>query len=178
MVLGFGLVGAAIGGWATAGTVLAAYGASIGWTLGTMFGQSLKGPQELPGVFGTRLSDLKVQTSTYGNAIPRAYGTIRVAGNVIYSADLVEHAATTVVSSGGKGGGGTEQAQTTYSYTVDFAVAILDGEIIGIRKVWANGTLLYTVANDASPGQVLASSQAMTIYTGSESQTADSTMVA
>jgi hypothetical protein len=36
-----------------------------------------------PETEGPRLSDLSVQTSTYGADIPRLYGTISVMGNVI-----------------------------------------------------------------------------------------------
>lgn len=182
--LAFSLAGAAIG---------SAFGyTSIGWTIGGMLGNALMGGPDdvtLPAQFGPRLSDLKVQTSTYGNVIPRGYGTVRIAGNIIWAAPLTEHATTVTVSSGGGGkggggGGGATQSQTTYSYTADCAIAICDtlhlpdGEIIGIRKVWANGHLIYDVGDDSNLFSVIASTSAMTIYTGSSTQTADPTIAA
>ena len=53
---------------------------------------------------GARLEDLAVQTSTYGRAIAQLFGTVRLAGNVIWSQPIRETANTTTVrSSGGKG---------------------------------------------------------------------------
>ena len=42
---------------------------------------------------GPRLGDLAVQTSSYGSAIPRIYGRMRVAGTVIWATDLKEEEA-------------------------------------------------------------------------------------
>ena len=56
---------------------------------------------------GSRLTDLMVQFSTYGKAIPIIYGNSRIAGNVIWSRPIQEHVTTSTQSSGGgKGGGG------------------------------------------------------------------------
>ena len=49
-----------------------------------------------------RIEDLSVQTSSEGNAIPKVYGRMRIAGTVIWATDFVEHSETT---SSGKGGG-------------------------------------------------------------------------
>ena len=53
---------------------------------------------------GPRLGDLSVQTSSYGTQIPRIYGTMRVAGSVIWATDLIEStqtsAANTAVNTG------------------------------------------------------------------------------
>lgn len=151
-------------------------GAKWGWQLGGILGAAVQPPEELPPTFGPRLGDLKVQTSTYGTVIPRVYGTARIAGNVIWSTSIEETPNTTTVSSGGKGGGGSEQQQTTYSYSASFAVALCEGQIDAIRKIWANGKLVYSVSGSASANTLLGSLTNMTVYTGSESQTADSLM--
>ena len=65
---------------------------------------------------GPRLGDLAVQTSSYGTPIPKIFGTMRVAGTVIWATDLAEHRST----SGGKG----RPKATTYSYSASFAVAL------------------------------------------------------
>jgi hypothetical protein len=88
-------------------------------------------------VEGTRLQDLKVQTSTYGVAIPHVYaGMARVAGNIVWGTKFVEHKKTS--KQGGKGGGGGAEV-TEYSYSVSFAVGLSKGPIAGIRRVWADG---------------------------------------
>ena len=159
---------------------LANNAASIGYVSFSFAGSQLFSQStDLPPAFGPRLGDLKIQTSTYGSAIPRAYGTVRLAGNVIWGPPIVETATTTSTTSGGKGGGGgATQTQTTYSYSADFAVAICEGPIIGISRIWANGKLIHNLSATASIGSVLASDRDFTVYTGSETQTADPTMEA
>src|SRR3990167_6049126 len=159
---------------------LANNAASIGYVSFSFAGSQLFSQStDLPPAFGPRLGDLKIQTSTYGSAIPRAYGTVRLAGNVIWGPPIVETATTTSTTSGGKGGGGgATQTQTTYSYSADFAVAICEGPIIGISRIWANGKLIHNLSATASIGSVLASDRDFSVYTGSETQTADPTMEA
>ncbi|WP_313539584.1 hypothetical protein [Sphingomonas sp.] len=75
------------------------FGASLSGLIGGAIDRQLlfkQGPRE-----GPRLADLRVQTSSYGTAIPQLFGTIRVAGSVIWATDLIEHRAT---EGGGKGG--------------------------------------------------------------------------
>ena len=123
---------------------------------------------------GPRLDDLKVQTSTWGKMIPIIYGSMRVAGNVIWSSDLHE---TKHTESGGKGGPQTEA--TTYTYSVNVAVSICMGPVFGIRKIWANGKVIYTAESSASATAILASrSNHLRIYTGTESQLPDPTIEA
>jgi len=96
-----------------------------------------------PSTTGTRLDDLEVQASTYGTPINTVYGTARVAGNIIWGTNFVEHKK----KSGGKGGGGT----TTYSYTVSCAIGICKGPMLGISRVWADGTEITAKFKDALP---------------------------
>lgn len=187
--LAFGAAGAALGSWmAPAGW--SSLGASIGWSVGVFAGGRLFGPNfEAPPIQGPRLADLKVQVSLYGGMVPRVYGSMRIAGNVVWSSDIVETATTAVVSTGGggggKGGGGgggaTTQTQTTYSYSVNLVIAVCEGSITGIRKIWADGKLIYNLAADASVDTMVASNQQVPhirIYTGTETQTADALMEA
>lgn len=85
---------------------------------------------------GPRLSDLRIQVSTYGNPIPIVYGSgVRIAGNVIWSTGLIE----TAGEDGGKGG----PSVTSYSYRTSVAIALCEGIAIGVKKIWANGKLIY-----------------------------------
>lgn len=148
--------------------VLAVGGAFIGGTKGFMIGWaigSLLFPQKQPGQSVGKLNDLDVTGSGYGVMIPIVYGSCRVGGNVIWAQDLVEHSATH--SEGGKGGGGV--SVTEYSYTCSFAVAICEGPIENIKRIWAEDILLYDQGSWAS-GVVAEDAR---IYLGDETQVAD-----
>ena len=82
-VLALGLAGAGL-------TSAIGIGASIGWMGGVVLGNLLFGSNKGSNVEGSRLSDLSVQTSTYGGTIKLVYGTMRVSGNVIWSTPLKE----------------------------------------------------------------------------------------
>lgn len=133
----------------------------IGFIAGSLIGNLLfPGKQE-----GPRLSNLKLQGSSYGQMIPIAYGTMRLAGQVVWQTDLIEHKHT----SGGKGG----PEVTTYSYTVSFAVKICKGPIAGINKIWANGEIIYDTTGSTSVDN---SAVPIAIYLGVETALPDPRM--
>lgn len=166
-----GAVGAAIGN-TIGGTFLGMSAASIGWSVGSTLG-SLLFQEKPPTQYGPRLSDLKVQTSTYGNDIPRVYGTMRLAGNMIWSKPILE--TKHKQKSGGKGG--QKATVVTYTYYQTFAVALCAGPIVGVRKIWANGELIYNIGDTAGVYTIISSNlqaKGYTFYTGTETQEANS----
>ncbi|ONF94951.1 GTA baseplate fiber-binding domain-containing protein [Sphingomonas jeddahensis] len=124
-------------------TVGGLVGGPIGAALGGLAGQAVdrnvlfkpKGRQ------GPRLTELAVQTSRYGQPIPRLFGRMRVAGQVIWATDLVEHR-------GRQGGGKGQPNITTYAYSASFAVALSARVIRGVGRIWADGNLLRGAAGD------------------------------
>lgn len=142
-------------------------GAQIGFMGGSMLGSSLT---KMPDIQIGRLSDLDVQDSKYGTPIPIYYGTDRGAGQVIWSTKKIptEHEE----SSGGLGKGGPSQSVTNYTYHINCAIGVCGHEIAGIRRIWANGNLIYdqSTTNTGHTGQ----NTNIRIYTGSETQVADS----
>ncbi|WP_372623821.1 phage tail protein [Falsiroseomonas sp.] len=165
------VVGSIVGG-AIGGPFGAAIGRGLGALAGSAIDNALFGSGGGQRIEGPRLADLTVTTSTYGAAIPLAYGQrIRMGGNIIWAMPLIETA--TSKRSGGKGGG-RRQTSTTYSYSANFAVAFCEGPVAGIRRIWADGKLFYDAT--ASPPQTLASD--IRIYTGTESQAADALIAA
>lgn len=120
-------------------TVGTALGGPIGGAIGALIGQSIDQRLLAPVRRGPRVGDLSVQTSSYGTQIPRIYGTMRVAGSVVWSTDLIEHENT----DGAKG-----QPDVTYSYTVSFAVALSSRPAKSIKRIWADGKLLRGEAGD------------------------------
>jgi hypothetical protein len=148
-------------------------GAMIGRAVGQMVGGAID--NKMAGAHkryseGARLEDLAVQTSTYGRVIPSVYGKARIGGNVIWARPIKElqTTSTTTIRSGGKGGGGggggggtQKTSQTTYSYYSTCAIAICEGVITSVDRVWADAKLL-------SIGQYT-----MRIYYGTETQLPD-----
>ncbi len=119
-----------------------AVGGPIGGAIGALIGQSADALLFAPKARqGPRLGDLSVQTSSYGTAIPKLFGTMRVAGTVIWSTDLIERRAT---SGGGKGRG----RSVDYSYAASFAVALSGRQALAVRRIWADGKLLRGAAGD------------------------------
>lgn len=81
-----------------------------------------------------RVSDIQIQTSSYGRPVPVVYGANRVAANLIWYDDFTatEHSEST----GGKGGA---PEQVSYAYTASVILAICEGPILSIGKVWKDG---------------------------------------
>lgn len=103
------IIGGVVG--AAAGFFLPGVGFAIGAQVGLMIGGYLDPPKG-PTVTGPRLSDLTVQTSTYGAVIPRLYGTIAVTGNIFWLEGNKLKETVHKTKSGGKGGGSKTTTQT------------------------------------------------------------------
>lgn len=131
-------------------------GAAIGGFIGSRIDNSLLAPTRS----GPRLSDLSVQTSTYGSALPKLFGTLRVAGTVIWATDLQED-----VHHSGSAKNGTKT--TSYSYSANFAVALSARAIAGVGRIWADGNLLRGSAGDWK------SETGFRLYPGDEDQPID-----
>ena len=152
-----GAVGGALGG---------PFGAAIGQALGAAAGayidsaivNALTPPVQAQ---GPRLKELQVQASTEGAPIPRIYGRVRLAGQIIWATRLEEEVRTQT-SGGGKGGGPKVQT-TTYAYYANLAIALCEGPIARIERIWADG----------KPLDVEADGITMRFYPGSETQAPD-----
>jgi hypothetical protein len=124
--------GAALG--ALFGPVGAVIGRAAGALAGYAIDQSLFGEHRT--VDGARLSDLDMQTSQEGSAIPRVYGRARITGEMIWATRLEE-----VVSEQDAGGKGAPSGTTVrnYTYYANFAIGLCEGPIAAIGRVWADG---------------------------------------
>uniref|UniRef100_UPI0035AE3DE0 baseplate megatron protein TIM-barrel domain-containing protein n=1 Tax=Tabrizicola sp. TaxID=2005166 RepID=UPI0035AE3DE0 len=137
-----GAVGSAIGG-AFGGAILGFSGAAIGGFIGSTIGSvvdswivsSLAPAQKIE---GQRLDSLRITSATEGAIIPRLYGRMRIGGNIIWATDFREETKTST-QGGGKGGGGGKVQTTEYMYYASFAVALCEGPITGIGRIWADG---------------------------------------
>lgn len=169
-----GIVGA-VSGFLLGGPLGSLYGAQIGMTLG-----GLIDPPQGPTTDGPRLSDLSVQSSTYGAVIPRVYGTVTVSGNVFWlENNKLKETITKKKVSGGKGGGGRATTRV-YSYFGTFAAGLCAGPIAGVRRIWI-GPDLYYDAGSADVGTITASNAAsknFRVYLGTDTQQPDPRMQA
>lgn len=164
------VVGGVIGWFAGGGPTGAAYGAEIGFALGGIASTLLVHQRSpTPG-------DLRVQGSSYGTSIPILYGLFRAAGNLIWAGQPSQSGG----GGGGKGGmgkGGSGQIKVSMS----FAVGLCEGPILGVRRVWANGKLIYDISNPSDFQAISGSSQMTTnfqVYLGNETQLPDPLMEA
>lgn len=82
-----------------------------------------------------KIGGVQIQTSLYGEGLPLRYGTNRGTGNLIWYGNFqaVPH---TTKTSAGKGFGKTTSQNTTYTYTASVIMAIGEGSITGVGKVW------------------------------------------
>ncbi|MGC9420901.1 MAG: baseplate multidomain protein megatron, partial [Rhodovulum sp.] len=142
----------------SAATIGGFIGSSIGSVVDSWIVSSLAPTQRIE---GPRLDSLRITSSTEGAVIPCVYGRMRMGGNVIWATDFREETKTTT-QGGGKGGGGGGKVKTTeYLYYASFAVALCEGPITGIGRIWADGKLLDTAGIT------------WRWYPGDETQTAD-----
>jgi hypothetical protein len=166
-----GAVGFVLGG--PSGAIL---GANLGgMAAGAFFAKTQR--VQLPTQEGPRLADLRAQTSTYGNMISKVYGTMRLSGNVIWATDIkeikTEKTSTQTSSGGGKGGGGgkttTSQTTVTYEYVITLAIAICEGAVDEVFRVWADSKVLTEDVLSAAQGKY-------NVHLGDETQMVDDIM--
>ena len=111
---------------------LGALGA-IGSTLGAMVDIGLASALSPGRSAGPRIAELKLTGAAEGAPMPCVFGKARVAGQVIWAARFSEHRR----EAGGKGG-----RARSYGYSLSFALAVGEGPIDGIGRVWADGKVM------------------------------------
>ena len=92
---------------------------------------------------GPKLTDLAVTSSAYGDPIPIATGSVRLATQLIWAEPLQEVATTT--KTGGKGSlfGPGKTSETTYTYYGNFAMGICEGVMGSLLRIWFDNKLVY-----------------------------------
>ena len=159
------IAGTAIGSF-LGGPFGAALGSAIGGTLGSFADRALLGGGKRI-IEGPRLSNLSGISANEGAAIARAYGRVRLGGQVIWATEFEEE---TVVEktgrSGGKSTGQPSSRTVRYSYFANVAIGLCEGPVSLVRRIWADGEELD-----------LASLSVRT-YTGTEDQEPDPLIVA
>ncbi len=157
-------VGASIGagfGGAVLGLSGAVIGRAVGATIGRAIDQRLLGGGAKAVETG-RIDRLRLQTAGEGASIPRIWGQIRVPGHVIWASPLEEVAR----QSGGGGKGARQPTVTEISYRLTVALALCEGVVLGVGRVWADGE------------EIAARDLNMRVYNGGEAQMPDPAIAA
>jgi len=151
--------GAAVGanfGGAVLGLSGMVIGRAVGATLGRVIDQRLLGAGS--GAVETgRVQRLQVTGAGEGVPIPLIWGRMRVAGHVIWASKFEEIAGRSRRTKGGLGPTVTDESR----YVVSVAIALCEGEISGIGRIWAYG-------DEIAPRDLN-----LRVYTGSGSQAPD-----
>ncbi|MCT8999652.1 baseplate multidomain protein megatron [Chelativorans intermedius] len=139
------------------GGVLGPVGAAVGSAAGALAGYAIDRAiiNSTKHYEGPRLSAARPLTGEEGAPLPRVYGTVRVGGALIWATRFEERKRTE--RQGGKGG----PKVTTYSYFANAAFALCDGEIAGVRRIWADGQEIDRERVE------------MRVYTGAQDQPVD-----
>ncbi|OYX81505.1 MAG: hypothetical protein B7Y75_07140, partial [Azorhizobium sp. 35-67-5] len=142
-----GAAGSVIGG-ALFGPIGAIAGRALGALGGAMIDQTLLGGSRTTTTTGSRLASLDVMTSSPGASVPRIYGRARLGGQVIWATQLEEVVSVQTTRAGGKSTSQSAQKTTTisYLYYASFALALCEGPISRIGRIWADGKPLDLTA--------------------------------
>jgi len=152
-------VGAAAGAQ-VGGAVLGLSGAVLGRAAGAVVGRVID--QRVLGLGSRsvehgRIDRLRITAAGEGLALTRIWGRMRVPGHVIWASQFAEHNGRSRRTKGGLGPRVSDQSR----YTVNLAIALCEGEICGIGRIWADGE------------EISAEDLNLRLYTGSEDQLPD-----
>jgi hypothetical protein len=143
------------------GLAAGALGKAAGATLGAMIDQRLLGAGATP-VEAGRVERLRVMGSSEGAVLPRCFGRMRVAGQLIWSSRFIEDVSRERV--GGKATAPSQEVRR-YSYSISIAVALCEGEVARVGRIWADGQpldqsglvwRLHTGSEDQLPDPLIA----------------------
>lgn len=147
--------GASLGG-GLLGLSSVVIGRAIGAVAGRAVDQMILGAGSDPVEHG-KVDRFRLTGASEGAAVTRLFGRMRLGGQVIWASEVQEH----VASTGSGKGMLTGPKNREFSYTVSLAVALCEGEITRVGRVWADG-------QEIAPGSLT-----MRVYPGSEDQLPD-----
>ena len=124
--------------------ILSSVGSAVGGPLGAVVGAALGAAVDQAAIsalsparqVGPRIPELRLTGAAEGAALACVFGRARVGGQVIWAARFREKRVE------GRVGGSKGQKTTSYAYSLSFAVAVAEGPIDGIGRVWADGKVM------------------------------------
>lgn len=169
-----GVIGGIVGAIAGGNVML---GASIGMAIGGAID-----PPKGPNTVGPRLSDLSVQSSTFGVPLGHAYGTVPVLGNIFWLEGDKLKEVEAKKKSGGKGG--ASSTATTFTYFATFAIGLFvvrdPTQTIKLRKLWIGSNLVFDATATSAASAIASATEGVqfTFYDGSDPQSPNPRMQA
>ncbi len=148
--------GSSVGG-AVLGMSSAVIGRAVGATLGRVLDQRIMGAGSDVVETG-QVDRFRLTGASEGASVAQVYGRMRIGGQVIWASQFKEG----VVASGGGKGAPPQPKTLTYNYTVSLAIALCEGVITRVGRIWADG--IEISRDDLN----------MRVYSGSEDQMPDS----
>jgi hypothetical protein len=142
-------------GTAVAGPVGSAIGLAVGAMIDTAALNALTPARQV----GPRIPELRLTGAAEGAPMAAVFGRARVAGQVIWAARFKARWID------GRSGGSKGAKTTSAAYSLSFAVAVCEGPIDGIGRVWADGKPMdmagvvmrvHTGAEDQGPDPLIA----------------------
>ena len=147
--------------------------AGWGWLAGSLLGSALFGPK-IPTQYGPRISDLKAPSGSYGVAIPKVFGTVKLAGRFIWASDIREvKIVKTYKKKAFFGLVKKKYKVVTYEYYADFAVAFCEGPVTSVRRIWFDQKVVYDSSDKYISNVIASSKSSFSIYNGEETQLPD-----
>ncbi|EBA03678.1 hypothetical protein RB2150_04243 [Rhodobacterales bacterium HTCC2150] len=131
-------IGAGVGGSAL-GLSSLVIGRAVGATLGRVIDQRVLG-SGAEAVESGKIDRFRLTGASEGSAIAHVYGRMRIVGQIIWGTKFLESTST----SGGGKGTSRGPAITAYSYSTSLAIALCEGEIRSVGRVWADGVEIET----------------------------------
>lgn len=158
-----GAIGASVGG-SVLGLSSMVIGRAVGAALGRSIDQKLLGGGSQPVETG-KVDRLRLTGVSEGTAVPQVFGRFRTGGQVIWASKVTEHRNAVADEPGGGAGkgflSGGQSDAVEYSYSASIALALCEGEITHVGRVWADGE------------EIAPRSLTMRVYPGSEDQLPD-----
>lgn len=134
--------------------------------IGAILNKEVVNTKNIKPTIGPRIADVTLQTASYGRMIPIVYGTIKLAGNVIWASEISEHRHDQYRRTGKFRG--KSLISSSFSYSISLAIAICEGEVDEILRVWADDQLMdpkkwnyrfYLGSEDQMPDHLMEASQ-------------------
>ncbi|MBY6161030.1 glycoside hydrolase/phage tail family protein [Mameliella alba] len=149
-------IGSSIGG-SVLGLSMTAVGRFIGASIGRTLDQRLLGAGS-EAVETGKIDRFRLTGAGEGAPVAQVFGRMRVGGHVIWATEFKER----VKESGGSGKGAPVQPTVReFSYSVSLALALCEGEITSVNRVWADGA------------EIAVSELNMRVYSGTQDQLPD-----
>ncbi len=99
---------------------------------------AVEATQNVPTTQGRRLSDMPVLRGRQGGVIPKLYGRMRLGGQLLWASEVQEHVHRH--ETGGKSSG-PDSVHKEYAYSLSFAIALCEGPIANIGRIWIDGVV-------------------------------------